>query len=226
MRILDVGTGRGELPIYCASIGAEAVGIDYSEDSLELARQGARIHDPGVQARCSFRSMDCQHLDFPDATFDRVFMLDVIEHLNPSEAIASLSEIRRVLRPNGRLLIHTEPNLNFVKLMLPMYESRALHWLLRPLMVAVTGSPIAFGPDRARVHVNEQSPRTLRRALREAGMVGRVWTTGLYGWGELLEPRQMLKRVLLTGWPVTMVPPLRPVFGVNVWAIAAPAARS
>ncbi len=222
MTVLDVGTGRGEIPLFCAALGAEATGIDYSEDALEMAREAATLRREAVGDRCRFRAMDCLHLEFDDQSFDRVFMLDVIEHLRPDEARRALVEIRRVLRTDGQLLIHTEPNLAFVKLMLPIYESRALNWLLRPLMVAITGSAIAFGPDRAQVHVNEQSPQMLRSALEDAGFRGRVWASGLYGWGELKQPRQMLKRVALTGWPLTMVPPLRQVFGANVWAQVSP----
>src|ERR1700687_3019569 len=223
MSALDVGTGRGELPLFCAAQGAEATGIDYSEDALELAKEAAALSQ--VRDHCHFRAMDCLLLEFEDQSFDRVFMLDVIEHLRPDEVRRALGEIRRVLRPDGQLLIYTEPNLAFVKIMLPIYESRALNWALRPLMVAVTGSPIAFGPDRAQVHVNEQSPQTLRGALAEAGFSGRVWSSGLYGWGALEQPRQLLKRVVLTGWPLTMVPPLRQVFGVNVWAQVSPAGK-
>jgi SAM-dependent methyltransferase len=48
-------------------------------------------------------------LPFPDASFDAVLMLDVLEHLHSEDIERSMVQVRRVLRPRGRLLIGT-PN--------------------------------------------------------------------------------------------------------------------
>src|SRR5208282_6078758 len=46
-------------------------------------------------------------LPFPDASFDAVLMLDVLEHLHSEDIERSMAQVRRVLRPRGRLLIAT-----------------------------------------------------------------------------------------------------------------------
>src|SRR6266480_298172 len=48
-------------------------------------------------------------LPFPDASFDAVLMLDVLEHLHSEDIERSIVQVRSVLRPRGRLLIAT-PN--------------------------------------------------------------------------------------------------------------------
>jgi ubiquinone/menaquinone biosynthesis C-methylase UbiE len=219
-RILDIGTGRGEIPLQCALRGVEAVGIDYADSALEVARDGLAAYPPEVQKLCQFLAMDAKRLDFADSSFDRIFMLDVVEHLYPEELRLVLREAARVLNPDGRLVIHTEPNRNYVAFALPLYEARALHGLAAPLVRRLTGSKVPFSTYRDAMHVNEQSPSSLRAVLHEAGLNARVWVTGLYGVGELRHPRAVLKRMLLTGWPVTAIWPLRETFGLNVWAVA------
>jgi hypothetical protein len=44
----------------------------------------------------------------------RALLGDVIEHLTPDRAAAGLTELRRVLRPSGRLVVHTAPNRGFL----------------------------------------------------------------------------------------------------------------
>jgi ubiquinone/menaquinone biosynthesis C-methylase UbiE len=219
-RVLDVGTGRGEIALNCASMGAEAVGIDYADPALSVAREALEAYPEAVRRRCRFTAMDAKRLDFPDGSFDRIFMLDVVEHLYPEELQLALREARRVLKPGGLLVIHTEPNINYVKFALPLYQSRLLHWIAEPVVFRLTGSRVPFSAFRDAMHINEQSPGSLRAALNEAGFQSRVWASGLYGWAEFRQPRSVIKRILLTGWPVTRIWPLNETFGLNVWALA------
>jgi len=219
-RVLDVGTGRGEIALRCALLDADAVGIDYADPALEVAREALQAYPAEVRRRCRFVAMDAKRLEFPDETFDRIFMLDVVEHLYPEELELAFVEAKRVLKADGVLVIHTEPNRNYVDLALPLYSSRWLHWIAGPIVFKLTGSRVPFSTFRDAMHINEQSPQSLRAALRDAGLKAHVWTTGLYGWAELRHPKSILKRMLLTGWPVTRIWPLSKTFGLNVWALA------
>jgi len=200
--------------------GALAVGIDSSSSSLEIAREALGTYPPDIQKRSSFIAMDARKLACADATFDRIFMLDLVEHLYPEALAETLAEAHRVLKPGGLLIVHTEPNRNYARLAVKAFEAPALGRLIRPLTRTFTGSPVPFSPYREAMHVNEQSPDSLATALEQAGFRARVWCSGIYGFEELRDWRSVLKRVVLSGWPITTIGPLAKTFCVNVWAVA------
>jgi len=92
-RILDAGCGSGSVLDRLASFG-EVAGVDVSPMAVQAAR--ARGHDEVLEAAV-------EGLPFPDASFDLVTCLDVIEH-TPDD-VATLRELRRVTRPGGHLLL-------------------------------------------------------------------------------------------------------------------------
>jgi ubiquinone/menaquinone biosynthesis C-methylase UbiE len=104
-RILDVATGTGAIILAAAKQvgrGATLVGIDLSDAMLQRAREATRAARLG---NVELRVMNAQDLQFPDESFDYVlcgFALGSI--VDPARA---LGEMRRVLRPAGRLgLVH------------------------------------------------------------------------------------------------------------------------
>jgi ubiquinone/menaquinone biosynthesis C-methylase UbiE len=102
-RVLDVacGTGLVSLPA-AAAVGAagRVVGVDLSGQMVEAARDRAAL--AGI-AHASFERMDAEHLEFPDASFDVVLCaLGLMYAPEPERAMA---EMRRVLRPGGRLVV-------------------------------------------------------------------------------------------------------------------------
>jgi ubiquinone/menaquinone biosynthesis C-methylase UbiE len=102
-RILDVGTGSGQVPLELAYAFPEAdvVGIDLSEPLLELARSAAK--KAGLEARLSFRKGDVQEMPFFDHSFDVVVSLNTLHVVdNP---VTMLNEMERVLSPVGILLL-------------------------------------------------------------------------------------------------------------------------
>ena len=105
MRVLDIGCGRGEILRHCVQLRAEAYGVDYSWVAARMAANVLRDHG---ETRIGLA--DAKILPFQSDTFDRVLMFDLVEHLHPWELAQSLAEVRRVLRPDGRLIVHTAPN--------------------------------------------------------------------------------------------------------------------
>ena len=102
--VLDVGCGTGTLLIEAAKrVGptGSAHGIDRSVEMLAHAR--AKAASQGVSATFAENSSD--HLPFPDASFDAVFCTLTLHHLPASMQRATLVEMRRVLRPGGRMVI-------------------------------------------------------------------------------------------------------------------------
>jgi SAM-dependent methyltransferase len=92
-RILDVGCGTGANLLMLSQYG-DAEGVDISEDALAFCRE---------------RGLDqvklgaAEALPYDDGTFDLVTALDVVEHMD--DDVAALREMRRVLRPEGRVLL-------------------------------------------------------------------------------------------------------------------------
>jgi SAM-dependent methyltransferase len=101
-RVLDVGTGTGLVALRASPLIAsnQVIGIDHSPGMLEQAR--AKSANSGTRG-VSFRQMDAEHLDFADRSFDVVLSLYALLHF--PEPLAALREMRRVLRPGGRVVI-------------------------------------------------------------------------------------------------------------------------
>ena len=91
-RILDVGAGTGATSLALRKHG-NVLGIDLSPEAMQIAR------DRGL----AVARMDATALALPDASFDVVVALDVLEHLE--DDAACLRELVRVLRPGGVLLV-------------------------------------------------------------------------------------------------------------------------
>ena len=93
---ISVGTGRN-LPLYARD--ARITGIDISAAMLEIAR--ARAAEIGCNAE--LRVDDAQALELPDESFDTVVC--TLALCSIPDARAAVAEMRRVLRPGGRVLL-------------------------------------------------------------------------------------------------------------------------
>ena len=94
--VLEVGAGTGRDTDKLAGLGAVAIALDYSEESLALITRS--LHQP-VHIVCG----DAFRLPFPDETFDVVFHQGLLEHFkNPGEM---LDEHIRVLKSGGVILV-------------------------------------------------------------------------------------------------------------------------
>jgi glycosyltransferase involved in cell wall biosynthesis/ubiquinone/menaquinone biosynthesis C-methylase UbiE len=169
-RVLDLGCGRGEVAWQVAQSGAEAHGADFSLDALAIARGLDRTGSIRLEAAAATA------LPFQDETFDSVFMLDLVEHLYPDQLLETFREVLRILKPRGRLVVHTMPNADYYRFGYPVYRALA----------RVVGRSLPRDPRRrwyrGETHVNIQTPRSLRRALTEAGFpVVDVWLQPLTG---------------------------------------------
>ena len=101
--VLDVGCGTGTLAITAKQrVGQSGVvvGIDASPEMIERAKRKAR--KTGVEV--NFQTAVVEALPFPDASFDVVFSTLMLHHLPRSVREQCAREIRRVLKPDGRVL--------------------------------------------------------------------------------------------------------------------------
>ena len=84
-RILDVGCGRGEVVTASARTGAQVVGVDYAPDALLLSKETLSESGQDDAAKVALLLSNAKFLPFRDNSFDKVVMLDLVEHLYPNE---------------------------------------------------------------------------------------------------------------------------------------------
>lgn len=101
--VLDIGTGGGHPALRFAQRGARVLGIDVAERSVEIARDYVQRFGAEEVERISFEVMDAMHLGLPDESFDLVTCLKTLWCLPQIDT--GLGEMRRVLRPGGRLVV-------------------------------------------------------------------------------------------------------------------------
>jgi ubiquinone/menaquinone biosynthesis C-methylase UbiE len=102
--VLDVGCGTGSLAIAAKRLVGSAGtvhGIDASPEMISRAEKKARKAGAGVV----FKNAFAQALPFPDTRFDVVTATLMLHHLPKNARQECIHEIRRVLKPGGRVLV-------------------------------------------------------------------------------------------------------------------------
>lgn len=138
-RTLEVGVGTGRnIAHYPAD--TELIGVDISRAMLQIARKRATRFGRPIELRIG----DAQNLDFPDSSFDTVVAILFLSAV-PDQHRA-ICEIRRVLRPGGRLLVldHTRSTIapaRWLQRLLSPLVARLVRWeFMRDPVVDVTSA--------------------------------------------------------------------------------------
>lgn len=113
-RILDVGGGMGRMSIPLSERHFVTL-TDISPQMLELAR-------PHASDRLRLQVADARALPYPDAHFDYVLCIDLLPHIPDPRQL--LAELRRVLKPTGRLLVDSTNAVPLWTLAYPAYVGR------------------------------------------------------------------------------------------------------
>ncbi len=100
-KILDVGSGRGVTVIALAKSGYHVTSIDTQEEMLENTALNAA--GEGLLSYLDLYRMDVSSLEFKDNSFNSIFMVEVLHHLE--NIPESLSEINRVLSDPGKIIL-------------------------------------------------------------------------------------------------------------------------
>lgn len=204
--VVDFGTGRGELLAVAIEEGASrAVGFEYAAAAVQLARRTLDAH--GVGDAASVFMADARAIPLRGDVADLVTMIDVVEHLAPDELALTLREAFRVLRPGGRIVIHTTPSRTIYETTYRLLRSSRARW--RRTWPADPRNDY----ERA-MHVNEQTVTSLGRTLRHAGFRPARATLGLQVYTQHV-PDARAKRVYHL---LAKVPLLARLGVADIWA--------
>jgi 2-polyprenyl-3-methyl-5-hydroxy-6-metoxy-1,4-benzoquinol methylase len=164
-RVLDVGCGEGWFTAALAGAGREAVGIDVTQEPLRRAHE----RESGLDLRCVPVEGEWP---LQDVSFDAVWAGEVIEHV--ADTAGWLSEVRRVLRSGGALVLST-----------PAHEP------LTRLALGLSGRAFASHFDPRSDHLRFYTRRTVVALLEDFGFE-RIETRAVGGSIGPLPPRQVL----------------------------------
>lgn len=154
-RILELGCGPAVMTPDLLAMGLEVHGVDISPEMLRRARQRMAGHP--LENRCRFALGDLERLRYPDAFFDAVLAMGVLEYL-PTYG-AAFAATARVLKPGGTA-VYTIPNRASA-----YYVARGASERLRALINRLLGrAPSAAYP------VNRCLPWRLDGELRRRGL--------------------------------------------------------
>ena len=102
-RVLDIGCGWGGMALYLHQVaGVDVLGVTLSEHQLKIARQ--RAEAAGVSDHVKFELKDYRLLDEP---FDRIVSVGMFEHVGAKHYDEFFAQCRRLMKPDGVMLLHT-----------------------------------------------------------------------------------------------------------------------
>ena len=153
-RVLDIGCNAGMFASRLAARGHQVTGVELEQSLLDIA-----IKRHGRNEALRFVKISDEGLGFEDSSFDCVTILEVLEHVR--EVWALVGEIRRVLKPGGKLVLSV-PNAASIRIAL---KSLAVN--PRKRLVEMNDWP-DYVPDH-RDHVHMWDIFTLYRMLNLRG---------------------------------------------------------
>ena len=151
-RFLDLGAGFGRHAFEAARLGARVVALDYAAEELSSVRATfAAMAEAGEITPDRLAGTvrgDATRLPFGDASFDRIVVSEVLEHIQND--VGAIAEITRVLRPGGTLAVTV-----------PTWLPEKVNWML---------SDEYHAPKSAGGHVRIYTATELKAKMRACGL--------------------------------------------------------
>jgi len=102
-RVLDIGCGIGYYVFELSDkFGCKVEGIDLDAEDIQLAN---KIKNITKNTNVNFKVSNVLNLDYPDESFDKIIMSEVLEHIRDDKKV--LSDLYRILKPHGYLILST-----------------------------------------------------------------------------------------------------------------------
>jgi ubiquinone/menaquinone biosynthesis C-methylase UbiE len=200
-RILDVGCGVGAFVRRLREFSHDVHGVDIDEE---------RVREGTAQVPNLALSLG-EYLPFAEETFDVVLLHEVIEHV--TDDVATLREVRRVLKPNGRAVVFC-PN--------RLYPFETHGVFLGKRYVFGNVPLVNWLPDVIRKrfvpHARTYTHADIQRVYRKAGLRERLHTYVFPGFDHIEGRRKMVGRALRLGLYPLERSPLR-IFGLSHFVV-------
>ncbi len=200
-RILDVGCGVGAFARRLREFSRDVYGVDVDEERVREG--GARVPNLALSLG--------EYLPFAADTFDVVLLHEVIEHV--TDDLATLEEVRRVLRPGGRAVIFC-PN--------RLYPFETHGVFLGKRYVFGNVPLVNWLPDAVRdrfvPHARAYTHADLQRLYRRAGLRARLHTYVFPGFDHVAARRKVVGRALRWALYPLERSPLR-IFGLSHFVV-------
>ena len=161
-RVLDAGCGPGAVTAHLASLGLAAEGLDLSASMLDLAR--------AAHPELSFRLGSLTALDAADGSLDGVLAWYSLIHIPTDHRPAVMSELHRVLRPGGFLLLAFQVGDDVRHVRDPDGSHHALDFFrLNPDTITAQLADAGF----ERVHLGVREPQPPQEVVPQAQIIAR-----------------------------------------------------
>lgn len=163
-QMMDVATGTGDFAILaCRELHPQSlIGTDISEGMMNVGRQ--KVRQAGLEDRISFAREDCTALSFANDTFDAVTVAFGIRNFEKLDL--GLSEMCRVLRPGGHLVILelSTPDRFPMKQLFYLYSKVIMPFIGK--LISKDNSAYTYLPESIRAFPQGE---VMQQAIRNAG---------------------------------------------------------
>ncbi len=180
--VLDVGCGRGELLYYCVRKGAKALGLDYSQSAVDIARQTINRLPEELRSRAAAHVGEAESFNYPDK-YDVIFFIEITEHMHDWQLERAFRKFDSILTDKGRIIIMT-PNYLYERYLQPVKKfldipARFFKWPMRiargkykpasfgELMVRIFSIKTDRGELNRKMHCNVIYPARMRALLKD-----------------------------------------------------------
>lgn len=221
-KILDFGCGRGEIVFYAHLFyGCESTGIDYSADAIKICNEVKRKLNLQNNSFVKFLQIYNDQLPFVDESFDVIFFLDVWEHIYPEQMDKLLKEFYRILKKEGRIVIHTAPNKRFLDVGFPKYTYYFNYFINKIIYRTFYKKDMARFQINPRsdyekiMHINEQTKESVETNLKKFGFEGKTFIDDYF----IMFSSPVFFIYYLIAQPFYL-PFLKNIFGEHIWAEA------
>lgn len=155
-KFLEIGCGRGEIVMYHGKTGGYGLGVDFSEDAIEVAVEKAKQ----LKIDCKFQVTSFENIS-EEKKFDKILASEFIEHISEEESYYFVRKCYNLLNENGIFVIYTYPNT----------LQRSLGYKIIRLKSLFTSSPLPkiqedmVDEHYKKYHLNEQNYFKLKKIL-------------------------------------------------------------